>query len=117
MRGSRREANANGAAGLGELQWHAAKINILQPRRPAPSSLCTAPTAREAGVVKPLSTACSPPPGCFSARDFALAGGPVRYCNQMGKSVGRWCATSTVSAAAASTAATTMRSSAGLTFF
>jgi hypothetical protein len=24
-----------------------------------------------------FSTACSPPPGCFFARDFAHAGGPV----------------------------------------
>jgi hypothetical protein len=28
----------------------------------------------------PLSPTCSPPPGCFYARYFAHAGGPVRYC-------------------------------------
>jgi hypothetical protein len=87
---------------------------ISRPYQPTSSALCTAPTAREVGVARPLrfpvrdtraratgiscfscqtSTrsflrfsaplrpfypACSPPPGCFFARNFAHAGGRVR---------------------------------------
>ena len=37
---------------------------------------------RFSAPLRPFSLACSPPPGCFFARDCAHAGGPVR--NQMG---------------------------------
>jgi hypothetical protein len=39
---------------LENCNGHVPKTNISRPHPPTPSALCTAPTAREAGVVKPL---------------------------------------------------------------
>ena len=78
--------------------------------------------------LSPLSPACSPPSGCFFARDYSQAGGPVR-CARLSiyRRAGaltiwaprfrRCCATRTASEATASTAATTTRNSNSSTFF
>ena len=70
--------------------------------------------------LSPLSPACSSPSGCFFARDYSHAGGPVRRARLFiywrvgavtiwAPRFRRCCATRTASGATASTAATTTR--------
>ena len=79
--------------------------------------------------LSPLSPTCSPPSGCFFARDYSHAGGPVRCAKDIRVSwragavtiwaprFRRCCATRTASGATASTAATTTRNSTASTCF